>query len=127
MLLLASLARKRKDDPASLDYQHQAEAAADDVLSRRSHWPRDFPDDNIWHLATVGEAYLLKRNWAEAVSHYGEALSATNLQPFHRQSIGKQAVRILEALKLLERNRSRRSTSRRNYSNCFLEIAISFC
>ncbi|HEY7422974.1 MAG TPA: tetratricopeptide repeat-containing protein [Gemmataceae bacterium] len=102
LLLLAALARQRKGDPRSLDYLHQAEAAADDVLARRDHWPKDFADDNIWHLATVGEAYLLKRNWPEVASHYAAALGAANAQPFHRQSIGKQARRILEALTLLD-------------------------
>jgi len=102
LLLLAALARQRKGDPRSLDYLHRAEVAADDVLARRDHWPKDFADDNIWHLATVGEAYLLKRNWPEVASHYAAALGTTNAQPFHRQSIGKQARRILDALALLD-------------------------
>jgi hypothetical protein len=102
LLLLAALARQRKENSRSLDYLRQVEAAADDVLARREHWHKDFADDNIWHLATVGEANLLKRNWTEAASHYGAALGAANVQPFHRHSISKQARRILEALMLLE-------------------------
>jgi tetratricopeptide (TPR) repeat protein len=102
LLFLAALARKSKEDLRSLDYLRQAEAAADDVLVRSKPWPKDFPDDNVWHLATVGEAHLLKRNWAEAASHYAAALGTANAQPFHRQSIGEQARRILGALALLE-------------------------
>lgn len=48
----------------------------------------------------MGEAHLLKRNWPEAASAYATALGAANVQPFHRQSIGNQARRILEALAL---------------------------
>lgn len=102
LLLLAALSRQRKEDTHSLSYLRQAEAVADDVLARRDHWPKDFADDNIWHLATVAEAHLLKCNWAEAASHYTAALGAANAQPFHHQSIGKQARRILEALALLD-------------------------
>jgi hypothetical protein len=102
LLLLAALARQRKEDTRSLNYLRQAEAAADDVLARRAHWPKDFPDDNIWHPATAGEANLLKRNWPEAASQYGAALGAANVRPFHRQSIGKHARRILDALAFLD-------------------------
>jgi hypothetical protein len=102
LLLLAALARQRKEDARSQNYLRQAEAAADDVLARRGRWHKDFSDDNIWHPATVGEAHLLKRNWSEAASHYAAALGAANVQPFHRQSIGKQARCILEALSLLD-------------------------
>jgi serine/threonine protein kinase/tetratricopeptide (TPR) repeat protein len=94
--------RSGKNEERSLDYLRRAEAVADDVLARRDHWPKDFADDNIWHPATAGEAYLLKRNWQQAASHYAAALGAANAQPFHRQSISKQARRILEALALLE-------------------------
>jgi hypothetical protein len=102
LLLLAALARQRKEDARSQSYLRQAEAEADDVLARRGRWPKDFADDNIWYPATVGEAHLLKRNWSEAASYYAAALGAANVQPFHRQSIGKQTRRILEALELLE-------------------------
>ena len=101
-LLLAALARQRKEDTLSLNYLRRAEAVADDVLARREHWPRDFADDDVWHPATVGEAHLLKRNWREAADHYTAALGAANVQPFHRQSIGRQARRIFEALAILE-------------------------
>ncbi len=100
LLLLAAVARQRQDEKRSLDYLRQAEATADEVLARRyddKGWPTDFADDNIWHPATAGEANLLKRNWSEAASQYAAALAAANLQPFHRQSIGKQARRILDA------------------------------
>jgi tetratricopeptide (TPR) repeat protein len=102
LLYLAALARQHKDAPHSQDYLRRAEAVANDVLALRDKWPRDFPDDNIWHLATVGEANLLKRNWPEAATHYKAALGASNIQPFHRQSIGNQARRVLEALALLD-------------------------
>lgn len=105
LLFLAALARQRKEIARSQDYLRQAEAVADDVLARRGKgkgWPTDFPDDNIWHPATAGEAHLLKRNWSEAASQYAAALRTANVQPFHRQSIGKQARRILEALMLLD-------------------------
>jgi hypothetical protein len=102
LLLLAALARQRKEDTRSLNYRRRAEAVADDVLARREHWPKDFADDDVWHPATAGEAHLLKRNWREAAGHYTAALGAANARPFHRQSIGKQARRILEALALLD-------------------------
>jgi hypothetical protein len=105
LLLLAALTRQRKEDSRSQNYLRQAEAVADDVLARRHKdkgWPTDFADDNIWHPATAGEVNLLKRNWSEAASQYAAALRAANVQPFHRQSIGKQARRILEALTLLD-------------------------
>jgi hypothetical protein len=100
LLLLAALARQRQDGGRSVDYLRQAEAAAEEVLARRDvrpGWPKDFPDDNVWHPATAGEANLLRRNWAEAAGQYAAALGAKNVQPFHRQSIGRQARRILDA------------------------------
>jgi tetratricopeptide (TPR) repeat protein len=97
LLLLAALARQRRSDERSVDYLRQATAMADTVLARREWWTSDLPDDNIWHEATLGEAELLKQNWGEAVRHYEAALRPANVQPFHRQSIGKQARRILDA------------------------------
>lgn len=97
LLLLAAVARQRGEGARSVAYLRRAEETAEDVLARRDAWPRDLPDDNIWHPATVGEANLLRRRWADAAGQYRAALGEPNVQPFHRQSIGKQARRILDA------------------------------
>lgn len=100
LLLLAALARQRQDGGRSVAYLREAEEAAAEVLARREArpgWPKDYADDNIWHAATAGEANLLRRNWPEAAVQYAAALGAKNVQPFHRQSIGTQARRILDA------------------------------
>jgi tetratricopeptide (TPR) repeat protein len=96
-LLLAAVVRERGDTEGSLTYQRQSERIADDVLARRPHWTHDLPDDNIWHVATAGEAHLLKHDWARAAREYGLALRESNVQPFHRQTIGRQARRIIDA------------------------------
>jgi tetratricopeptide (TPR) repeat protein len=102
LVLLAALARQRGDSVRSEEYLRQAEATAAEVLANRDKWPKDFTDDNIWHAATAGEAYLLERKWADAAAQYRAALSEANVQPFHRQSIGKQARRLLDAWKRLD-------------------------
>jgi hypothetical protein len=66
-----------------------------ELLERRSSWPHDLPDDNIWHPATEGEAHLLLQNWKEADQLYRQAQAQTNCQPFHRDSMRKQVERIL--------------------------------
>jgi hypothetical protein len=102
LLLLAAVARQRHEGERSLAYLRRAEEAADDVLARRGAWPHDLPDDNVWHPATAGEAYLLKRRWADAAAQYTAALTAPGVQPFHRASVGTQARRILRAWDRLE-------------------------
>jgi hypothetical protein len=101
LLLLAALARQRHADARSVEYLREMEAMAEEVLAR-APWPVRLPDDNIWHPATAGEAYLLKRDWSEAAQRYRAALGQANVQPFHQQSMGKQAKRILEAWALLD-------------------------
>jgi tetratricopeptide (TPR) repeat protein len=97
LLLLAALTRERGNLEQSAEYLRRSAAVAEELLARRGQWPRDFPDDNIWHAATAGEADLLRQRWAEAAHQYRAALTQPNVQPFHRQSIGKQGRRILDA------------------------------
>jgi hypothetical protein len=100
LLLLAALAWQRQDDRCH-SFSQQADRAADELLSQRAQWSRELPDDHIWHPATAAEAYLLKRNWAEATEQYRVALAAEDVLPFHRASMGKQARRILDAWRRL--------------------------
>src|SRR5947209_6177319 len=101
-LVLAAVARQRGEEERSVEYLRRAEEAADDVLARRAAWPHDLPDDDVWHPATAGEAYLLKKQWAAAAAQYTAALAAPGVQPFHRASVGNQARRILRAWELLD-------------------------
>jgi len=97
LLLLAGvvLARGRAEESATL--RQRMEGAAHQLLADRPRWPATLSDDNIWHQATAAEAYLLLRQWSEAVEAYRKAFAERNAQPFHRETAGRQARRILDA------------------------------
>ncbi len=99
LLMLAAVARERGKAEESGAFQRQAEAQAHELLARRDKWQKKFSDDNIWHLATAAEAHLLIRQWAEAEQAYRRALAEPNVTPFHRETTGKQARRILDAVR----------------------------
>jgi len=77
----------------------QARQAARHLLElhRQGKWPRDFPDDNIWHAATEAEAHLLLGEVGEAERLYRRAL-AEGAKAFYQQSIGGQLRRLMPAL-----------------------------
>ncbi len=101
LLLLAVVvsARGRLEESATL--QRRIEKEALQLLADRPRWPVTYSDDNIWHLATTAEAYLLLRQWGPAAEAYRQAFAERNVQPFHRESAGKQARRILAAWRRL--------------------------
>jgi hypothetical protein len=101
LLLLAALARDQQDEARSSALLLEADNAARQLLDRRDEWPRESSDDNIWHAATAGEAYLLTRRWPDAEGEYRAALAEPNVEPFHRQSMMRQARRIRDAWRRL--------------------------
>jgi hypothetical protein len=102
LMLLGALARSRGANEESDRYLAEASATARDLLDRRPRWPFDKPDDNIWHLATAGEAYLICEP-TQAAEQYRMALDTRNLQQMHRTSMRRQVERILQSFKLLNR------------------------
>lgn len=79
----------------------ESATTAKELLARRKEWTRSSADDNIWHLATEAEAHCLEGHWDEAVHAYRCALNESNLKPFHRQSMAKQARRIVQAYRTI--------------------------
>jgi hypothetical protein len=73
------------------------------LLARRheNKWLRSLDDDNIWHLATEAEVYLLLEQWSEAADTYRRAFAEPKVTPFHRETAGRQARRILDAWRRL--------------------------
>ncbi len=76
---------------------------ARDLLARyeRNEWPKTLTDDNIWHLLTLGEVYLLLRQWSDAERAYRRAFAESKVQPFHCETAGRQARRIRDAWRRL--------------------------
>jgi MAP3K TRAFs-binding domain len=101
LFLLAGVAREQAHSMQSKAFQEQATAMAREVLDKRSQWPSLLPDDNIWKPATVGEAELILGNWKAAADQYSIALGHNNVAPFHPQTIGLQARRLLDGWKRL--------------------------
>jgi hypothetical protein len=97
-VLQAAASRKLGRHEESRERLAEAEELARALLQRRGVWPHDQSDDNIWHAATAGEAYLLMREWPQAAAAYQEALRQPNLRPMHRESMRAQVRRILTAL-----------------------------
>jgi tetratricopeptide (TPR) repeat protein len=98
LILLAAAARAQNKSEVAADRQADAMDLCHELLDRRSQWPADLSDDNIWHPATEGEAHLLLQQWSQAAAAYREALAQSNLKPFHRQSMSGQVKRVLDAL-----------------------------
>jgi tetratricopeptide (TPR) repeat protein len=76
----------------------QSGEAARDLLERRDHWPRDNPEDDIWHLASAAEARLLLGGWAQSIEDYRLAGSHKLAGEFHRECLGKEVRRLLRPL-----------------------------
>jgi hypothetical protein len=95
LLILGSLTPPPLDSQVRAEVYESAELAGK-LLGDRLHWPVDQPDDlTVWHPATAGEAHLLRREWAQAASQYREALHGKKLTPLARDSMRRQAERIL--------------------------------
>jgi hypothetical protein len=75
----------------------QSQEMAQELLARRDSWVSRLADDNIWIAATEAEAHLLLQAWDPAAQTYRLALSQTNRQPFHMETIKSQALRLLAA------------------------------
>jgi tetratricopeptide (TPR) repeat protein len=101
LLLLAGVVQARDRPEEGCGLAEQARLQADDLLAWHARWPRKYDDDNIWHAATLGEVYLLRREWQEAERAYRRALAEPNVKPFHRETTGRQARRIIEAWRRL--------------------------
>jgi len=73
----------------------ESDALAKSLLEGRSRWPAGFKeDDTLWHPATAGEAYLLRRLWDAAAQQYGDALKSRYIFPHARTAMYKQVERI---------------------------------
>jgi len=103
LLLLAGVTLARGKPEECRDFQSQADTLARDLLARyeRNEWPTTFDDDNIWHLLTLSEVYLLLRQWSDAQRAYRRAFAESNVQPFHRETAGRQARRIRDTWRRL--------------------------
>ena len=60
-----------------------------------ARWPAGFKEDEtLWHPATAGEAYLLRRLWDAAAQQYGDALKSRYINAHARMAMYKQVERI---------------------------------
>jgi hypothetical protein len=95
LLILGSLTAPTPGSQVRQEVLESTELAGK-LLSDRPHWPIDQPDDlTVWHPATAGEAHLLRREWVEAAYRYSEALQGKNVNHHARESMRRQAERIL--------------------------------
>ena len=102
LLLLGALARSRGANEEGQRYLAEASATSRDLLDRRARWPFEKPDDNVWHLATAGEACLICEP-SQAAEQYRLALETRNLQEMHRTSMRRQVERMVHSFHLLGR------------------------
>ena len=73
----------------------ESEALAQALLDSRPDWPAtQKEDESLWHPATAGEAFLLRRQLEPAESQYLIALDSPFLSPFSRKSMYRQVERI---------------------------------
>ena len=98
-LMLAALST----EPYLQDQNRQeSEDIARDLLKRRAVWPQDLAEDiDVWHPATEAEARLLLQEWDGAAQLYRSAQSAMACERLHRESMQRQAVRILYCFRRL--------------------------
>ena len=103
LLMLGSLkARQTGQAPGSIKELFESEELARKLLTSRTSWKGDHPDDGtIWHSATAGEAQLLLREWTHAAALYREALNARNLNRHARETMLRQVERVLAAYRSL--------------------------
>jgi hypothetical protein len=72
------------------------------LLEKRAQWTSDQGDDEtVWHPATAGEAHLLRQEWEQAAAQYHAALEGKNLAHHARESMRRQAERIIAAFRNL--------------------------
>jgi tetratricopeptide (TPR) repeat protein len=103
LLILGSLkAGQTSQTPGSIKELFESEELARKLLTSRTSWKVDHPDDaTIWHSATAGEAQLLLREWSQAAALYREALNAKNLNHHARETMLRQVERVLAAYRSL--------------------------
>jgi hypothetical protein len=103
LLMLGSLkARQTGQAPGSIKELFESEELARELLTTRTSWKADHPDDGtIWHSATAGEAQLLLQEWTQSTALYREALSAKTLNHHARETMLRQVERVLAAYRLL--------------------------
>jgi hypothetical protein len=70
---------------------------ASDLIASSATWEKVLADDTIWILATEAEARLLQEQWEHSAELYKAACAQPGVMPFHRDSMRKQVVRIVEA------------------------------
>lgn len=102
LFLRAGLAADRGQADESARLLGQSREVAD-KLTAGTNWLRRLPDDGVWHEAVRGEAEALRGAWDDAVRRYELALARPEVQPHHRDSIGRQLRRVVQACRLLGR------------------------
>jgi hypothetical protein len=93
LLILGTLEPPIAGAPPSAIEESDALAAA--LLAGRANWPSSFKEDEtLWHPATAGEAYLLRRMWDAAAQQYGDALTSRYITAHARKAMYRQVERI---------------------------------
>lgn len=104
-LIRASLLKQLGDEPAPVGdgdspadgLLERAQQLARQLIDNRRRWEKRLKDDNIWMLATAGEAHLILEQWDKAARCYRDALSQDNLQAYQPQSMKAQVLRLRAA------------------------------
>ncbi|MDC0936464.1 hypothetical protein OAS39_09260 [Pirellulales bacterium] len=81
------------DEGKRKEHLAKCQTVVEDLLARRTSWPAEMYDDEIWHAATAGEAHLLSKKWDEAAKCYQAAQQHREFQGFHRNSMRKGVIR----------------------------------
>ena len=100
LLILGTLQRPIAGAPSK--EIEESEALAKALLDGRSRWPTEFKEDEtLWHPATAGEAYLLRRMWDAAAQQYGNALKSRHINAHARTTMYRQVERIRTCFAIL--------------------------
>jgi hypothetical protein len=101
VFLLAALRPPDPGAPRPAEVRRSQGLAAE-LLRGRPSWTSDLPDDPaVWNPATAAEAHLLLGHWDEAAALYQAAAGGSQVTPHARDSMYRQAVRILTGFRNL--------------------------
>jgi hypothetical protein len=101
LLILGTLNPPSPNDAPAKELA-DSEALAAALLADRARWPVGYPEDEtLWHPATAGEAYLLRRMWDSAAQQYGEALESRYINAHARNAMHRQVERIRMCFEML--------------------------
>lgn len=95
--LQAALYQDDKRPAEALRLLKEVQLAAAEMLATTAIWQHRNHDDDVWVLATQGEAHLLANNWPTATTRYQDALAAARGRQFYADCMRDQLQLLLSA------------------------------